>query len=258
MLKKLLIVFLSFCGVGFCSEETINFPFYKETEHFQAYCLKDDAVATEEVLQDLESFYNKICLDFNYMPTSFKKIRFDLYPDIQTFHATLHEQNLTQWKIANVLFKDRRISLVNPKNPGTVHTEETAMKCGRYALGYFLTLEKYPASSLQWTSLGLATYMSKVYSIEVIRQNIADSNGRIILPSFSQIDEQLANREFTARSYPIAACLYAEFLVTNWGWDKTLAILEDYSAFESILQVSQEEFQKMCVQSWQERFLDEK
>jgi hypothetical protein len=35
--------------------------------------------------------------------------------------------------------------------------------------------------------------------------------------------------------------------VNTWGWDKALALLENYSAFESILQISQKEFQRMCI-----------
>lgn len=252
MLKKLLFSSLLFLGSCLYSEE--NLLFYKETEHFQAYCLPQDTEATDNVLQDFEQYYQKCVQDFHYLPLSSKKIKLYLYPDISTFHATLNENNLSDWKVGGYSSIDNIISLVNPKNPGTVHSAETVMKSGRYALGCFFIYKKCPLCSL-WLSCGLATYEAKTYSKEHLKKNLLDNKGEIVMPSFSKIDEQKGG--FPSRSYPIAAYAYVDFLVTNWGWDKALALLDNYSNFELILQMSEEEFQKLCVQYYQKTlFLD--
>lgn len=255
MLKKILCFFLVLLGNFLYSEEIINLPFYKATEHFQAYCLKKDTAATECILQDLEEFYKNCSQDFHYLPPSSEKIILNLYPDIQTFHSTLHENNLSHWKVGRYSSTDNCISIVNPKNPGTLHSEETVMKTARYALGCFFMRKKYPSSFL-WPSLGLALYEAKPYSKEQLRQYLLNSSGEILMPSLSQIDDQLTKGEFDSRSYPIAAYAFMEFLVSNWGWDKALDVLENYSGFESILQISQEEFQRMCIQHYQKELLE--
>jgi hypothetical protein len=251
MLKKFLLIALLFLTGVLYSEEANGLPFYTETEHFQAYCLQKDVVATENILQDLEQFYKKCSQDFCYLPQSSEKIRLNLYPDIQAFHSTLKEKTLSQWKVCKFSSKDNCISLVTPKNPGTIHTEKTMMKCARHTLGLFFIHQKCKQSS-PWMRLGLACYESKVYSIEELKQHLLSSAGEVLMPSFFQIDEQMKNGEFTSRSYPVAAYAYVEFLVKNWGWNKTLALLENYSSFETILQISQEDFQKKCIQYYQE------
>jgi uncharacterized protein with ATP-grasp and redox domains len=50
----------------------------------------------------------------------------------------------------------------------------------------------------------------------------------------------------------MAAYVYMEFLITNWGWDKALAILGNYVDFEIILQMSKEAFQEKCSQHYQD------
>lgn len=124
------------------------------------------------------------------------------------------------------------------------------MKCARFALGVLFIGNKYPLLQ-QWPALGLSIYMAQVYSNDVLRQNLINSEGEIAMPSFSQINEQMANGELTSRSSPIAAYIYADFLVSNWRWDKTLAILNDYASFEKIIGISEEEFQRKCSQYYQ-------
>ncbi len=252
MYKNFLVFFLVLFGSILYSKETINLDFYKETEHFQAYCLKNDITATESVLQDLENFYKKCTQDFNFLPPSSEKIRLNLYPDIQTFHSTLHENNLSDWKVGRYSSKDNCIYIVNPKNPGSIHTEETTMKTAKYALSCFFIAKKHPSSFL-WPSLGLALYEAQPYSNAQLRQYLTNNNGQISLPSFSQIDDQLTKGEFDSRSYPMAAYAFMNYLVSNWGWNKALEVLENYPNFESTLQISQEDFQNMCIQDHQKK-----
>lgn len=253
MLKRSALFLCLWLGSALHCAEANNLPFYKETEHFQAYCLEKDIEATDNVLQDLEKFYQKCVHDFRYLPTISEKLRLNIYPDISTFHLTLNEETLSQWKVAKYSHQDNVISLVTPKNPGTVHTEDTVFKCAQHALGYFFIYTKYPQAS-SWLSCGLTIYESRVYTKDVLKKHLVN-NGQVVLPSCAQIDEQITHENFTSRSYPIAAFSYAEFLVTNWSWEKALALLENPAAFETILGVSQEEFQKMCIQYLQKELL---
>jgi len=252
MLKKSLIICFIFLGSFlFSNDKTLDLPFYRETDSFQVYCNEEDHPAAEDVLYDLDQYYKKCCNDFNYSPSTLDKIKLKIYPDIKTFHSMLNEKNLAQWKVARFSSEDRAISLVSPKNPGLIHTEETAMKSAKYALGYFFICEKYPKSSLKFSALGLAIHMAQVYSKDVLQQNLINSNGEIEMPSIFQIDQAMMKyKELPSRSYPVAAYVYMQFIITNWGWDKAIEVLENNSSLESILEVSQEEFQKMCIQNF--------
>lgn len=119
---------------------------------------------------------------------------------------------------------------------------------------FFMT-KKHPSSFL-WPSLGLALYEAKPYSNDQLCQYLLNSSDEILMPSLSQIDDQLTKGEFDSRSYPIAAYAYMDFLVSNWGLDKALNVLENYPAFESILRISQEEFQKKCIEHYQKKLVE--
>ncbi len=244
MVKKFLLISLVFFGGILYSEETSQLTFYKETEHFQAYCLKRDVAVTETVLHDLEEYYRECSRDFHYLPSSSEKIRFYLYPDIDTFHSLVYHHSLPQWEVTNCSAKTNNFYLVNPKNHGTIHTEETVMKCAKACLGDFIIDKKYGSASELWLREGLNLYKAKLYSKETRRQYLLNSNGQIEMPSLNK----LLKNDHTDRRFYAACCMYAEFLVNEWGWDKALALLENYSAFESILQISQKKFQEMGVQ----------
>lgn len=246
MLKKFLIVALTFLGNFLYCEEP-NLPFYKETEHFRAFCVTEDRIAAESILQNLEQHFIKCSQDFHYLPKSSKKIRLNIYPDIQTFHSILKEKTLPHWKVCRYSSEDNTISLVNPENPGTANSKETVMKSARYGVGCFFMQEKcsfFP----RWLALGFACYEANAYTKDQLRQYLLNDESKIIMPTFAQIDGQVSKKDFDSRAYPMAAYVYVEFLVTNWGWDKALAILENYADFENILQMSKGLFQEKCSQ----------
>jgi len=250
MVKKLLVISLMFFGSFLYTEETIDLPLYKETEHFEAFCLEKDSVATESVLLDLESCFRKYSLDFNYSFSLDHKIKLNIYPDIQSFHKKISEGkfSMASSAIAKYDVKDNSILLVSPKNPGVIHSEESAMKCGRWCLNEFFLTKKYGFFP-EWLCLGLSLYEVKIYSRDLLYQHLLNKNHEIELPPFSQLEE--SHREPQERSFFVARYALAEFLVTKWGMDKALTILDDYSSFEAILGISKERFLKECIQYYQ-------
>ena len=104
-------------------------------------------------------------------------------------------------------------------------------------------------------ALGLSYNEVKIYSKELIYQHLLNANNEIEIPSLSQLEE----KELDGRSGRIACYILTEFLVENWGLDKALAILNDYSSFEKILGISKEEFRIKCAKHHQPevaRFVD--
>jgi hypothetical protein len=250
MIKKFLVIFLAFFGNFLYSEDTKNLPFYKETEHFQAYCLERDIDATEEVLLDLESFSKKYTQDFNFSFPD-EKIKLCIYPDIQTYHQTswyYDKESRADYKIANYNPKDNTFSLVTHHNCGPLHTKESAIKCGRWILGLYVMVKKYGFDP-DWLSYGLALFEVDMYTKDQIYQYLLNKDNQIKIPSISQLEGEDVTQQ--GRAWGVSRYVLAKFLVDNWGMDKARAVMDDYASFESILGISKEEFCQKCIEYYQ-------
>jgi hypothetical protein len=243
MFKKILALSCLFCGSClFSSEDTFGLPFYKETEHFQAYCVEQDYAAAETLLQDLEQFWGKWSEDL-FPVSCLNKVKLNIYPDIQSYHSTIFgNSSHPDWLVCTR--QGNSLSIVSPQNPGPIHSEESVMKCGRLCLGWFLTSQKYDTLPF-WLSAGLSYCEVKIYTKEQVYQYLLNKRNEIdIAPPFL-LEEP---RQVAKRADLVASYVLTEFLIDRWGLEKAFAVLNDYSSFETILGVSKEEFRRECVQ----------
>lgn len=240
MFKKFLIFCCFFGNVLFSIEKTLDLSFYKESEHFKIYCLKQDFSAAESVLKDLEQYWIK--WDQNLFSINFsEKIKLNIFPDIQSYNLKIFNRNTyPDWSVCQ--YKDNSISIVSPQNPGPMHSEESIMKSGRLCLGWYFTHQKFNDFYPLWLALGLSYNEVKIYSKKLIYQHLLNKNNEIEIPLLSQLEEE---KELD-RSGLIACYILTEFLVDQWGFDKALALLNDYSSFEKILGISKKEFRVQC------------
>jgi hypothetical protein len=245
--KTLLISFLFVANFLSSHEEPLNLTFYRETEHFQACCLGQDCAATDSVMQDLEQYWVK----WNHEVFAVilpKKIKLDIFPDIRSYNLKIFGSgSYPGWRVCTANESEGTISLVSPKNPGPVHSEESIMKAGRLCLGWIFTHQKYGMVPF-WLCRGLAYSQVKIYSKETINQYLLNKNGEIQIPSLANLEEE---NKAADRPALIASYILTEFLVDNWGLDKTLALLNDYSSFERILGISKDEFRARCARHYQ-------
>lgn len=229
-------------------DDTSDLSFYKETDHFQTYCLEQDNTAADLMLQNLEQYWIQWNQDIFSVPFS-NKIKLSIFPDIQSYHLKiLGNSSAPDWVVCT---QGRDfISLVSPKNPGSIHSEESIMKCGRLCLGWIFTYQKY-GDQPRWLVIGLPYYEVKMYSKDLVDQYLLNKNNELEIPLLSQL-ETLDGHSLD-RSGKIACYLLTEFLIDQWGLDKALALLNDYSSFETILGVSKEEFRIKCIQHCQSK-----
>lgn len=222
----------------------LELSFYKETEHFQAYCLEQDFTATEELLQDLEQYWIKWTQDLFNSPFH-EKIKLNIFPDTQSYHCQIiGDSAAPDWKVCMFNYENNSISIVSPSNPGTVHSKDSIIKCGRLCLGWFFVYQKYDLFPF-WLAAGLSYYEAQIYSQELVYKYILNDNNEIDIPSLAKLE---ARGQPLERKDLIACYVFAKFLIDNWGMDKAFAVLDDYSSFETILGVSKEEFRIKCAQ----------
>lgn len=247
--QKFFIFICLFCGNLLHSfEEKTGLQFYKETDHFRAYCMERDVSSAETMLRDLEQYWTTWNQNLFSVPFS-SKLKLNIFPDIQAYHLKiLGDSSAPDWSVCN-WDKENTISLVSPKNPGPMHTEESIMKCGRLCLGWFLTNQKYGDRLPFWLAIGISYYEVKIYSKELVYRTLLNQDNAIKVPPLSQLE---ARRDFPDRPDLIASYVLTEFLIDHCGWNKALAVFDDYSSFENILGFSKEEFRKRCAKSLQE------
>jgi len=187
-------------------------------------------------------------LHFNE-PSDSEKIKLMIYPDIKSHHNAVDEQwhHNSDWCIANFWEEDNSLKMVSFNNPGPMHTKASAINSSKTVLTWGLMYSNnklYPS----WLTLGLGLYEGEAYSRDLIYKYLVNDDVFEILP-LSQLEPEL--KENPDRSVLVSYYVLVKYLANHWKWDKVLALLENYSDFESILGISKEDFRKECIQFYQ-------
>jgi hypothetical protein len=245
MWKKILVL----CLWGSCLFSSEELPFYKETEHFQAYCLDQDCAAADMLLQDLEQFWIKWSEGLFAVSCS-QKLKFKIYPDVASYHFKIFgNSSPPEWPVCTFNHRENSFSIISPKNPGFLQSAEAILQSGRVCVGRFLLFQKYGTLPF-WLSVGLSYYEVKMHTQEQVYEYLLNKRNEIYIPPLSLLEEP---RVFSKRSELLACYVLAEFLIDNWGWEKAFNVLNDYSSFEMTLGVSKEEFCAWCFEYVQKK-----
>lgn len=253
MFKKIALLSMLLMGNVLFSQEIKGLPFFKETTHFQAFCEDNDQEATESTLQYLEAFCEKLMIDFPNLHLNVtqdsEKIKLLVFPDIKSHHNARDEKwhHNSDWAVAGFVADENVLQMASINNPGPVHTKESAINSCKTILAWELLFSnnKFHPS---WLALGLGLFEARAYSRDLIIEYLVNDGKFEILP-LSQLEPELT--ENPDRSIFISYYVLVEYLVDHWGWDKALALLDNYSEFESILGISKEDFRKECIQYYQ-------
>jgi hypothetical protein len=238
-MKKWLLLLLTPLFV-IANSENPPFPFHKETNHFQSYCNKSDQISADAFLAEGESYFTKLSKAFQHEYPI--KISLIIYPNIERFHEAIDTPQAPSWCVSTAC--RHQILIVSLKNPGLVHTYQTLLRCEIVSLSKLFMKEKYPRGLPGWLSQGAACYLADFYSNSYDKAWIFQKNKEITdLPSFAELeqDETMVGKIVF---YNRSAFSLVDFIKQKWGWEKILALMEDYSSFEGILKVSKEDCRK--------------
>ncbi len=129
-MKIINLLFLLWCLTSY----TTVLKLYKETEHFQVFCLPIDNPVADKILQKQDGLFQQLSHDFKHYYDG--KIIISIYPDLESFHKTISWPDATDWVIGKTTSTERII--VSPRNPGPAHSYDSVMKAQANGLVHFL------------------------------------------------------------------------------------------------------------------------
>lgn len=233
-------------GAWTYASERTNFPLYLENEHFQIFCEEKDQAAANQMLQILESHFGKLSKDFEHLYTD--KIHIHIFPTIEQFHEAIHWPSAPAWIVANSGdgLEPHTFFIVSPVNPGTYHSFESILKISVVNLTKLFIADKYKKHSPYWLRIGIAFHEAGMVQKNLTKRLIEVKNSKGLIPTLHQL-ETVPLEEFNQIGGYSYAYALAEFIIQTWGWEKVLALLDDYSSFESVLEVSKQDFRELWI-----------
>jgi hypothetical protein len=220
-------------------------PLYKETSHFKLYCTAVDQVVSDDMLNHLEILFEKLSYEFEHNYS--KKISFYVYPDLASFHQAIDCPDAADWVGSYV--NENVIKTVSPNNPGPIHNYNSVMKSKELGLVAVFIYNKYPKHGFipRWLHQGVGLYKANYFSSNTLKsldKNIDALPALKQLESINKEDDVAFNN---ANGFQVSQSL-VQFMYEKWGWNSILALLEDYSKFEEILNVNKEEFHAQWIE----------
>lgn len=237
-------LFLTLITSSLVAQSTTGLPLYKETNHFKLYCTSNDQVFTDDLENKLESFCDTLSHEFNHSLST--KISFYIYPDLSSFHKAIDCPTDGDW-IASYMDVDV-IKIASPTNPESRYPHSSVIKMAEGGLVAAFIYNKYSHhdSIPRWLHQGIAHYKVNHFS-----QNTIDSlKKEMDLPTLEELEsiDKTADIAFNQINGFIISQALVQFICENWGWELILNLLEDYSRFEEILNVSKEEFRLQWIE----------
>lgn len=228
---------------------------YKDENFFRMYYEPSDARVAKELAKVAVKSIEKMSQDFQHTLSGdigHGKIQIMVYPNLQALHDAIKMPNAPNWLVGHYQPSSRTISMVSPNNPGPVHTYKNLFHTIRHQLANAFIFEKFANASIpRWLRTGCAMLEAEQIFLVKARLYILSKN-HLLIPSLAQLEDTKIDNFVKMDGF---ACSYAfvEYLKEKWGWSTVLALLKDYSSFEAILNMSQDQFTSECIQ-----FIDKK
>lgn len=195
-----------------------DLKFNQSSEHFEIFYSQNDEGIAQEFLTVGESLYPQLIQDFDHAFEN--KLKINIFPDIISFQETYDLRNAPQAIVARCGTKF--ISIVSPLNPGTYHSADSIRTIFQIDLIQSIIMQKYGSSnSKNWLVFGVASNKTNYQPRSILPE---------ILPSIQEMETSLEK----ISGHPSAHSL-VHFLIDNYGWEKILQLLRNYSFFEEIL-----------------------
>lgn len=219
MYQKVIFSFLFLCRILSAENLKLN----ESSEHFEIFYSQSDKEIAQEFLTVAESFYPQLMQDFDYAFEN--KLKINIFPNILSFQETYSLRDVFQAIVARCGTKF--ISIVSPLNPGSYHSADSIRTIFHIDLIQSVIMQKYDYSdSKNWLVFGVAANKAGYQP----RSPLPD-----VLPTIQELETSFGN----SGGHP-SAHSFVHFLIGNYGWEKILQLLENYSFFEEILEKSKE------------------
>ncbi len=221
------------------AQQTIELSFYKETDHFKVFCTPDDYSIANDMIKENEAFFVQLSHDFGHQYSS-AKIPLNIYPDLKSVHQAINWPDAPDWLTGN--HNNRTVNTVSPNNPGPEHTYHSVMKAQKSAVAIAFIDDKYNNQKHipRWLLQGTALYKTNSFSNNQTRLLLQEISSLPTLGQLERIEED--DKAFRLLKGFTVSFSMVQFIDQRWGWDSVLNLLEDYSRFEKIFNISKEEF----------------
>ncbi|MFA6263730.1 MAG: CatB-related O-acetyltransferase [Candidatus Babeliales bacterium] len=211
-----------------------NLPFTSETEHFKLYCVPDDKLACQKLLDVAEKNFKQCSIDFNHR-YSFK-INLYVFPCLKDLHIAVGLPDAEDRVVNIYVPEEHAFFTVNPDRHGSFHSTASILNLNMHGLTNLFIQDKYAQKKIAfWFSHGIGLWKSQYLDKKILNKLIHNHQ---LIPSL----EQMENFDSSSDIYRACSYLIIEYIHQQWGWDKILAILADYASFEKILGISKEKF----------------
>lgn len=245
-IKKLIIlIFMCFCS---CSYSQVDFSDKYESEHFLFHFNASDREGVDQLLHHLNSHFNGLSQDFKHNYRN--KIQVYVFSSIQDFHEQIKKPNGPAWAVACEQAEMPGFLIVSPTNPGSFHTCETILKVGIVNLTKLFIADKYKHNIPYWLKIGVAYLKADMPKENTINRIMQTLKNKESIPDLSQLSifDRDSFPQIGGFQYSYAYVLYIN---SRWGWNTLLELLERPEELEQILGLSQAEFKKQWIESWQ-------
>lgn len=247
---------ISILAISFslCAQDTL--PFYKETKHFQLYCLEKDQGASDEILAVLENSYAQICKDFQSEPEGC--IPIEIYPSVQDFHKKIGLPISDDWFVAFANEKDlphlkAGMFMVSLNNPGSYHNQKSMCIVAVHELTHFFIFKKAESGLPLWMHEGLASFEAGMFDSKSINHMayLSETQG---IPSLSKLSE-FDSKVFCALGGYSFSYTLVEFIVEKWDFETLLSLVQRFDRFEEILGTTKDTFESDWKEFVTQRYL---
>ncbi|MFH1644480.1 MAG: hypothetical protein ABIA74_04885 [bacterium] len=245
-MKKFILFLFMFFGSIFANKNIFdhpkiqqpNLPLIHETGNFKLYCIAEDKQISLKVLDVAEKNFEQCSINFNHKYSN--KINLYIFHCLQDLHDAVGMPDAKD-RVVNIYEPETHsFFTVNPENHGSYCSAEEIIQLNIHGLTNLFIKDKYTKEIPFWFTHGLGLWKAKY-----IDKNILDdlTLNHELVPSL----QQLENFDFSTDIHRASSYLIVEFINQKWGWEKILDILEDYSSFEKILDVTEKTFRDKLI-----------
>ncbi|MBX9831279.1 hypothetical protein K2X40_04950 [Candidatus Babeliales bacterium] len=218
--------------------------FYKKTSNFEIFCIPADQATAEEILTQNEAFFTQLSQDFKHTPSA--PFIINIYPNLPSLHAALGWLVAPNWVIARTKEgTDTRICPNTPNSP--YHPRERLMQSYKMGLTTLFLYSKFSTATElpRWLMQGIALYKAGWFTAQQCKQELDQDTEK--LPDLEQL-ETVGTAGFAKLNGFHVSFSLVDFLVTQWGWESALMLLDDYKNFENIVNMTKQEFKLLWIE----------
>ena len=213
-------------------------PLNTETENFKLYCILEEKLACQKVLDVAEKNFKQCLIDFKHKYSA--KINLYVFSSLKEMHKAVGLPDAPD-RVANIYKPEiHSFFTVNPEHNGSYLSTEDILNLNMHGIASLFIQDKYSTKIPFWFTHGIGLWKSNYIDKKIGNQLTQNHQ---LIPSL----EQLENFDSSSDFYRACSYLMVEYINYQWGWDKILAILADYTSFEKVLGISKEKFKDQFI-----------